>query len=226
MAMTVLFVIGTIIVFLVVEVLVHRASAEKRAREGVVAASGGQARTYPVRIPDGIFFARSHTWLNLFPSGKVRLGVDDFVGRLIEKPEVILLKSEGSEVKRGEPILTLREGDRSLTIRAPMDGQILGVNDSITSSPSLLKEKLFTDGWAYMLKPRKPSELRQMLIGEETRQWIAEEFTRLRDLFTQEGGTVVSALLQDGGLPIGGALEGAEGRIWEQFDRLFLRESG
>jgi len=224
--MTVLFVIGTIIVFLVIEALVHRASAKKRAREEVVAVSGGHVRTFPVRIPDGIFFARSHTWLNLFPSGKIRLGVDDFVGRLLENPEVILLKSEGSEVRRGEPILTLREGGRSLSIRAPMDGQILGVNDAIRSSPSLLKEKLFTDGWAYMLKPRKPSELRRMLIGEETRQWIAEEFTRLRALFTQEGGRVASALLQDGGLPIGGALEGAEGRIWEQFDRMFLRETG
>jgi len=224
--MTVLFVIATIIVFLTIEALVHRARAKRGVQEAV-APSPGHAQTYPVRIPDGIFFARSHTWLNLFPSGKVRLGVDDFVGRLLEKPEVVLLKAAGSEVRKGDPILMLKESDRSLTIRAPLDGVILAANDSIQNRSELLKEMLFTDGWAYMIKPRKPSELRQMLLGEETRQWIAGELTRLRDLFSQEGSsTVAPALLQDGGPPVGGALEGAERRIWEQFDRMFLRESG
>ena len=220
--MTVLFVIGTVILFIVIEALLHRAKARRR-----VAVLAGRGQSYPVRIPEGIFFARSHTWLNLFPSGKVSLGVDDFVGRLLKKPEVVLLKAEGSEVRKGDPILMLKEGDRSLTIRAPMDGDILAANNSIRERPELLREMLFTDGWAYMLKPRKPSQLRQMLLGEETRQWVAQEFARLRDLFTQEAsGKVMPALLQDGGPAVDGALEGAEPHTWELFDRMFLSESG
>jgi glycine cleavage system H lipoate-binding protein len=223
--MTVFFVIGTIIIFLTIEAVLHRAR-DRRGMEKAAAALPGREQTYPVRLPDGIFFARSHTWLNLFPSGKICLGVDDFVGRLLKKPEVVLLKAAGSKVRKGDPILMLREGDRSLTIRAPMDGEILTANNSIREHPELLKEMLFTDGWAYMLKPRKPSQLRQMLLGEETRQWIAQEFARLRELFTQEASSKVApALLQDGGPAVDGALEAAERHTWELFDRMFLSES-
>jgi glycine cleavage system H lipoate-binding protein len=222
--MTVLFVVVTIIVFLTLEALVRHA----RARRGVQAAVTMHAppvQTYPVRIPEGIFFARSHTWLSLFPSGKVRLGVDDFVGRLLEDPEVVLLKSAGAEVRKGDPILMLKEGDRSLTIRAPMDGEILDVNDSIRTRPELLKERLFTDGWAYMVRPRRPSELRQMLLGEETSKWIGGEFRRLRDVFAGIGdrSSLVPALLQDGGPPIAGAMQQMNEEVWERFENEFLQ---
>jgi len=136
-----------------------------------------------------------------------------------------LLKSAGAEVRKGDPILMLKEGDRSLTIRAPMDGEILAVNDSIRNRPELLKEMLFTDGWAYMLRPRRLSELRQMLLGEETSKWVGTEFRRLRDVFagTGDSGGLVPALLQDGGPPIAGAMKQMNEEVWERFENEFLQ---
>jgi glycine cleavage system H protein len=221
--MTVLFVVVTIVVFLTIEAFVRRAR-EKRGVQLAMAMPAPQPQAYPVRIPDGIFFARSHTWLNLFPSGKVRLGVDDFVGRLLEKPVVTFLKTVGESVKKGEPILVLKEGDRSLTVRAPMDGHVLARNEAIEHRPELLKEMLFTDGWAYTIKPEHPSELREMLLGEETRRWIGDEFRRLRDVFAgvTANGELVPALLQDGGPPVAGAMKHMSDDIWKGFEQEFL----
>jgi len=224
--MTVLLVALTIVVLLAIDAVV-RAVRVRWGIQPAVAIAGRQLRTYPVRIPDGIFFSRSHTWLDLFPSGRVRLGVDDFVGRLLERPEVIHLKAVGDFVKKGEPILVLKEGDRSLTVRAPIEGEVLTRNDAIEEHPELLKEKLFSDGWAYTFRPSQLSELRQMKLGEETRRWIANEFSRLRDVFA--GVTVdeelVPALLQDGGAPVAGALKQMTNDVWQLFDQAFLRES-
>ena len=99
--MTVIFVAMTILFFLTLDVVVRRA----REKKTVLAKAIHVAQpAYPVRLPDGIFFARSHTWLNLFPSGKVRLGVDDFVGRLLDNPNIEYLKCAGDSVKKGEPL--------------------------------------------------------------------------------------------------------------------------
>lgn len=144
--MTVIFVAMTILFFLTLDVVVRRVRAKKAVPAMVVQTA---RPAYPVRLPDGIFFARSHTWLNLFPSGKVRLGVDDFVGRLLDKPEVEYLKSAGDSVKRGEPLFTLSEGGRTLTLRAPMNGRVISINDQLQRNPGLLKENLFSEGWAY-----------------------------------------------------------------------------
>lgn len=164
--MTVIFVVMTILFFLGLDAIVRRVRAKKAVPATLVQTA---QPAYPVRLPDGIFFARSHTWLSLFPSGKVRLGVDDFVGRLLDKPQVEFLKSVGDTVRKGDPLFALSEGGRTLTVRAPMDGRIAGLNEELPKNPGLLKENLFSDGWAYTIQPEKPSELRQMLLGEETR---------------------------------------------------------
>jgi glycine cleavage system H lipoate-binding protein len=219
--MTVIFVVMTIITFLTLDAIVRR----ERGKKAVPAATLYKpVPAYPVRLPEGIFFARSHTWMSLFPSGKVRLGVDDFVGRLLDKPQVEYLKREGEAVTKGEPLFALTEGGRTLTVRAPMDGRIVGVNQELPKRPELLKENLFSDGWAFTIQPNKPSELRQMLLGEETRRWIPDEFRKLRDVFAAvpADDNLVPALLQDGGPPVAGALKQMGDDVWQSFEDEFL----
>lgn len=218
--MTVLFVVATIIVFLGIDVIVRRVREQRAVH---VAAPQPQVYVAPIRMPDGIFFARSHTWLNLFPSGKVRLGVDDFINRLFENPEITLLKKTGEWVQKGEPILVLQEGEHALTIRSPFKGYIIGFNEQLKEHPEFLTNALFSDGWAYTLMPERPSELRQMLLGEETRRWIADEFGRLRDVFAGVKADVVPALLQDGGPPVAGAMKQMPDNVWKQFEQEFLQ---
>jgi len=221
--MTVLFVITTILVFLAVDALVRRAR-EKKGVPFVAPIQRRQEHAPHVRIPEGIFFARSHTWLNVFPTGKVYLGVDDFITRLLEKPQITLLRKSGDQVSKGDPILLLKEDGRELTVYAPMDGEILGVNEDLPLKPELMRNLLFTDGWAYSLKPKRASELKEMLLGDETPMWIAEEFRRLRDVFAgvSQHRELVPALLQDGGPPIAGAMKEMPASVWNRFEREFL----
>ena len=224
--MTVLLVVATILVFLGIDWGLRRFKAGR----SVSLAPATPARAHEslavmaVRAPEGMFFARSHTWLNLFPSGKVRLGLDDFVGRLLEQPEITYLKREGEPVKRGERIMVLTEGARSLTVRSPIDGSILSRNEKLKKNPALLKEQLFSDGWAYAIKPQRSSDLKLMLLGDETRSWMRNEFGRLRDVFAGMGANsdVLPALLQDGGAPVAGALKHMDEGVWKKFEEAFL----
>ncbi|MEX1276599.1 MAG: glycine cleavage system protein H [Bacteroidota bacterium] len=224
--MTVLFVVATIVLFLGIDWGLRRIKAGKAVSLAPVTPERPfePQAAMAVRAPEGMFFARSHTWLNLFPSGKVRLGLDDFVGRLLEKPEITYLKHEGEPVKKGERILILTEGTRSLTVRSPIDGTILSRNEELTKNPELMKEQLFSDGWAYAIKPQKSSDLKSMLLGEETRSWMRTEFGRLRDVFAGVGtnSDVLPALLQDGGAPVSGALKGMDEAVWKKFEQTFL----
>ncbi|HLF14833.1 MAG TPA: glycine cleavage system protein H [Bacteroidota bacterium] len=219
--MTVLFVIATVLLFLTVDWLIQR-SRENRAVVAEIAPVS--ARELSVRIPDGIFFAPSHTWLNLFPSGKVRLGVDDFISRLLEKPGVTLLRSAGDKISKGDPILNLKSDGHSLTVRAPIDCEIVSVNDSLAKNPGLLEEGLFSDGWAYMIRPARNADLKDLLLGNESRQWIRTEYQRLKDLLAGTGahGTLRPAFLQEGGPPIAGVLNRMDDAVWQKLDIEFL----
>ena len=119
----------------------------------------------------------------------------------------------------------LSEAGRTLTLRAPIDGRVIGVNEQLPKNPGLLKENLFSEGWAYTIQPEKPSELRNLMLGDETRSWIPQEFRRLRDVFAAvpTEGELVPALLQDGGPPVACALKYMGPEVWGNFEEEFLQ---
>lgn len=221
--MTPLFVVATIIFFLGVDWMVRKLKG-RRAELPAAARSSTQA-AYPMRIPEGVFFARSHTWLNLFPSGRVRLGVDDLVGSLLDNPEVTFMRSPGEHVEKGDPLLSLAHGEKRLIVRSPIAGEILALNNELEGRPALMRESLFSDGWAYTIRPKGVEELRSMLLGEETRQWMMNEFQRLRDLLSgvMTNRALATATLHDGGAPAPGLLKHLDASGWKKIEAEFLK---
>ena len=218
--MTVLFVVGTIIVFFIIDFAVRRLKGE------ALLPSVGPVQTqhYPVRVPEGIFFAKSHTWVNLFPSGKIRLGVDDFVGRLLNTQEVTLLKKPGDAIRKGDPLMQLKSAKHVLTISSPLEGEVLETNEELSAHSEFLQQSLFDNGWGYVIKPRQSTEIKEMLLGNEARTWIRNEFRRLRETLVELAtpGTVAPAYLQDGGLPAVGVLENMDDKAWQTVEHEFL----
>ena len=216
--MTVLFVVATIAILLGIDWAARRIRHEPLvpvpARTAATSPAGG------ARMPDGIFFTPSHTWLNLFPSGKVRLGIDDFLARAVGRPAVTLLRRPGEEVLKGDPLFLLKEGTRELTVRTPIDAEVVDLNERLQHRPELLTTSLFSDGWAYTLRPKNFGEFRRFSLGEETKRWMRIEVGRFRDFLASTAG--VPAFLQDGGVPADGALANADDSAWKAFQEEFL----
>ena len=216
--MTVLFVVATIILFLSMDWI------SRRLRQEATQPAREPAPALPfARTPEGIYFTPSHTWLNLFPSGKVRLGIDDFITRMLDAPEITLLKKSGDAVKKGDPVLLLAENGRRLTVRSPIDAEVVEPNDALPAHPRSLRDALFSDGWAYLLKPRRTGDLKGFSLGAETGSWMQTELGRLRDFFAsaRPNGELVPAL-QDGGPPVAGALKAMDDAAWSRFEEEFL----
>ncbi|TAK59098.1 MAG: hypothetical protein EPO24_08110 [Bacteroidetes bacterium] len=219
--MTVLFVVATIILFLTIDWFVRRAKEKKPI---AVPQQATVAKQFSIRTPEGIYFTPSHTWMNLFPSGKVRLGIDDFVGRMFEKPRVTFLKKAGERVAEGEPLLMLQEGEHALTVRSPIECEILSENEELHEHSSLMYESLFSDGWAYTIKPARFADLRSMMLGPDSRTWMNIEFARLRDFFARPFNQeqLSPVLLQDGGMPVAGAVKQMSKERCQEFEEEFL----
>jgi glycine cleavage system H protein len=214
--MTVLLFISTIVVLLTIDYFVRRNKAVVAVAQPVI------QKAIPMRTPAGIFFTKSHTWLSLFPSGKVQLGIDDFLARMFSTPKITMLKNNTDRVAKGEPILTVSEGKNEVIVRSPIDGVIDTVNATLVSKPSLLSEALFSEGWAYTIQPARTNDLRAFYLGEDTRVWLRQEMGRLRDFFAQLS-TPTPAFMQDGGLPADGLMDNLNPDQCKKFEHEFLR---
>jgi glycine cleavage system H protein len=214
--MTVLLFITTIVAFLTIDYFV------RRKHVAVPVAQPALRKAIPMRTPAGIFFTRSHTWLSLFPSGKVQLGIDDFLARMFSKPSITMLKHNAEPVMKGEPILRVTEGSNEVIVRSPIDGVVDTVNTALAKRPSLLSEALFSEGWAYTITPASTNDLRAFYLGDETRMWLRDELGRLRDFFARLSGPA-PAFMQDGGLPANGIMDTLNPDQCKKFENEFLR---
>jgi glycine cleavage system H protein len=216
--MTVLLFISTIIIFLTIDHFVRRSKSVAAAAQPVI------RKAIPFRTPAGIFFTKSHTWLSLFPSGKVQLGIDDFIARMFNTPSITLLKNDREQVKRGEAILKMREGKNEITVRSPINGTVEHVNSQLVKHPELMNENLFSEGWAYTITPARTDDLRTFYLGSETRTWLRDETGKLRDFFAHMGSTpdMVPVMLQDGGIPANGVMNKMNPDQCRNFENQFL----
>jgi glycine cleavage system H protein len=214
--MTVLLFIATIVIFLTIDHFVH---GRKRT---VLAGQPILQKSIPMRTPAGIFFSKSHTWLSLFPSGNIQVGVDDFLAHMFTKPRIAMLKRVGESVEKGEPIMSMAEGPNEVLVRSPIDGVIRRVNETLGANPELLNEALFSQGWAYTVAPARVSDLRTLYLGDDTRAWLKQEMGKLRDFFARAAAPA-PAFMQDGGLPAAGLMNNLNPEQCKQFEDEFLR---
>lgn len=178
-------------------------------------------------VPAGLFFHRGHTWINLLFSGHVKVGVDDFLQRLLGRIDAITLPRVGAEVKEGRPFVAIRQGGRTATLAAPVDGVVCAVNDELARAPTLLKRDPYTRGWLLALRPTNlAANLPRLTVGESALAWLRAEVARLQDFLqvtlALKQDALVGATAADGGLIADGLLEHVDDEIWIEFQSKFL----
>lgn len=216
--MVALFVIATFFVFLLVDYLVQRKAQPAAAK---VPVRKGHERFV---IPRGYFFSPKHAWLEILNTGNARVGIDDFVQKIVGSIESVRLVPERVAVKRGEPILTLKQNGRELSIPSPISGKVLAVNQVLARSPELLTQDPYLAGWIATIQPENLSaEVKLMSVAEEAAAWLRQEVARFRDFINARTPQLAAgATMLDGGVPVLGALQGADSAVWKEFEQEFL----
>ncbi len=228
--MVALFVVATISVFLLVDYLVYRA----RKRRGLSAQEAGAGVKSRFVIPKGYFIGKGHTWVELLPNGTTRIGLDDFVQKIVGPIHGITPVSLGSKVARGEQLFSIRQGEKALSFYSPVSGRVIAVNNDIIQHPGSARKEPYKTGWVVALEPVDLSdELKHLSIGREAAEWMKREVKRFRDFIASQapnGESGDSALpagvtLLDGGIPVNDVLEHSPLETWRQFEHDFLCES-
>jgi len=230
--MVALFVLLTIITLLTVDYFVQRAElARAGARAGSPAIRSVAPRPVPVdQVPRGVFLDRGHTWVQVEPSGALRLGADLFPAALLGKPDRIEIAPAGTQLRAGDPVAVLHLGSRSVTLRAPMDGVVARVNEDVARDPARIRNDPFGSGWLVGLDPGRSAlapALKRMLVAEDAVAWVRRELGRVRDLLAgpPAPGALVPVTLQDGGLPLEGFGLGLDDESFEHVVRALFAES-
>jgi glycine cleavage system H lipoate-binding protein len=165
----------------------------------------------------GAWYAPGHTWLARRGKETVTLGADDLALRLLPAVTSLELPPAGSELRRGEPVAVLRGGGRSIQLRAPVDGRVVGVNAAALRDPGLVKREGYGRGWLVAFAPSVEA-LAALPRDAAAEGWLAREAERWTRLV--EGRLGIAAA--DGGSLVSPAPWLVGERGWREFADAFL----
>jgi glycine cleavage system H protein len=178
-----------------------------------------------LRIPEGIYYDKAHTWTFLEKNGTASVGADDFLVQLTGAVKLNYHKQAGDFVKKGEVLADAEKDGKSLQLVAPVSGEIRKTNDALSELPELLTEDPYGKGWIYKVKPYDwKNDTKDHLLADEAKTWSKNEVTRFKDFLSEtyakeSGGT---AVLQDGGELAAHTLSLLPENVWKNFQKEFL----
>jgi glycine cleavage system H protein len=180
-----------------------------------------------LKIPQGIYFSRNHTWAHLDISGTARIGLDDLLLRLTGAFSFNHLKDNGEEIKKGDLMAEIEQKGKILRIYSPVSGEILSVNPALTGNTELLSEDTYLKGWMYEVRPTQwIRETNSCMMAEEATGWLGKEVVRIKDFISASrvGFSSLSAalVLQDGGDLRDHILSDLPAEEWQNFQEGFL----
>lgn len=152
---------------------------------------------------DVLYDTASDTWTRFEEDGTATVGVDTILAWLGGPVNSVTFKPVGTAVERGKSLGSMESARHFDTIRSPLTGRIVALNDELAGNPRLLNRDPYGGGWFARLEPLKREEALAIkspaLVRADLQSRISELkircFAEFPDHEMYEIGTECSAVL-------------------------------
>lgn len=180
-----------------------------------------------LRIPQGLFYSKNHTWTQLEKTGYAKIGLDDLLMHITGPVEVTKYLPLGEKICKGDVIAEIDQDGRRLRIASPISGEVQSINVDLMKNTQLLNEDPYGKGWIYKIKPMQwVADTSSCYLAEEATKWTKQELARFKDFMAmtiqKHSQQTAIAMMQEGGELIDNPLSGMPGDVWKAFQTEFL----
>lgn len=121
-------------------------------------------------------FTEEHEWVSE-ADGDFKVGISDYAQSELGEVVFVELPDVGSSVKKGDSIMTVESVKAVSNVYAPIDGEIVSVNEALEGAPELVNESPESDGWMVVIKAENAGQL-EALMDEEAYKTFVEEVSK------------------------------------------------
>ncbi|MEM9579218.1 MAG: glycine cleavage system protein GcvH [Pseudomonadota bacterium] len=103
-------------------------------------------------------YTEEHEWLRA-EGDVVVVGITEHATEQLGDIVFVELPEVGSTVTKDEEVCVIESVKAASDILAPIDGEIVEVNEALTDNPALANEDAIGDGWFFKIKPSDVSQM-------------------------------------------------------------------
>ena len=114
--------------------------------------------------PKGYFFTENDCWVQ--PVGnRARIGITDYMQQSLSDIMFVTLPTMGASVDQFDEAGTLESGKAVFELICPVSGRIVAVNNAVLSSPELINQNPYEQGWIAELELSQFEDEREFLLS-------------------------------------------------------------
>jgi len=129
-------------------------------------------------MPDELYYEENHFWVR--DDGDVLvMGMDDFAQVMAGEIVYVQLPDEGKVLKTGKKFAKIESGKWLGKAFAPVNGELVGVNEELEENPGLINDDCYGKGWMYKIRPDDKGELNNLLKGrDQVEKWLLADIEK------------------------------------------------
>ncbi len=126
--------------------------------------------------PDDLHYTKQHEWVRL--SGDVGVvGITDYAQKELGDIVYVDLPRAGTKVEQGKTMGSVESVKAVSDIYSPVSGEVIEINDALSSAPEKLNESPHAEGWMVKIRLSVPNEIQGLLSAADYEKYVAEEET-------------------------------------------------
>jgi len=172
-------------------------------------------------IPGGVFISQGHCWSSINEEGIAKVGIDDFAKKMIGKIDGIEYPNVGMDVKKGDALFTVKQGNKNVIFKAPISGKVKKINNLLKDDLISLDFSSYGDNWICEIDAEElDNEIPQLKVGKAAVSFFQSEIEKLQEiknkLRTGKGKDMFSSHLHIG------EMENVDDVTWNRYKENFF----
>jgi glycine cleavage system H protein len=118
-----------------------------------------------------LYFTDQHEWI-LIEGDVGTVGISDYAQEQLGDVVYVELPDVGKTADKGDEIATVESVKAASEIYAPVSGDVIEVNDTLTDDPATVNRSAMEDGWFFKVRLSDPKELEDLMNEKRYRDYI------------------------------------------------------
>ena len=124
--------------------------------------------------PQDLHYTKQHEWVRL--AGDVGVvGITDYAQQELGDIVYVDLPRVGARVEQGKVMGSVESVKAVSDIYSPLSGEVIEINDALSTAPEKLNESPHGDGWLIKIRLSAPDEIQGLLAAADYEKYVAEE---------------------------------------------------
>ncbi len=126
-------------------------------------------------LPTDLKYTKSHEWVRTLADATLEIGITEHAQSALGDLVFVEVPAEGRQLQAGEACAVVESVKAASDIYSPVAGRVLASNAALASSPELVNQAPYTEGWLIRIAVDAGAAPPSLLDAAEYARYLAAE---------------------------------------------------